>query len=211
MWIASAAIVSMLSAQEQQQQPPKPPGTKRVRAVAAAENDTIVIPDEYPLVMRMEEKISTKTHFAGQRFKATLLDPIVIDGNEIANAKAEVEGFIVEVDQGGRVEGVAHMILEVRKVKLSSGQWLEVKVTPERFYAKPSKLRDACVVAGVTGAGAAVGGVAGGGGGAATGAVAGAAVGTAAVLLTKGKPVEFAVEEKVVFRTKGKISYEVPK
>src|SRR5262249_50732703 len=130
---------------------------------------------------------------------------------EIAAAKAEVEGFILESDQGGKVEGVARMILEVRKVRLISGDWLEVKVTPEKFFAKPSKLRDAGVIAGATGAGAAVGAAAGGGKGAGAGAVAGAAVGTAAVLLTRGRPVEFEIEEKVVFRTRGKTSYEVPK
>jgi hypothetical protein len=206
-WGALAAVSMCVTAQE----PVKVPGTKRVRAVAVVEPGVVTIPDEFPFVIRMEQKLSTKTHLAGQTFKASLVEPVVIGGEEVAGAKAEIEGAIIESSQGGKVKDVAHMILEIRKVRLSSGRWLDIKVKPEIFYAKPSKLRDGGIVAGTTAAGAVAGGVAGGGDGAVGGALAGAAVGTAAVLLTKGRPVEFEVEEKLVFRTKGVTSYEVPK
>ena len=206
-WGALVAISLTLPAQD----PVKVPGTKRVRAVAIVEPGIVTIPDEYPFVIRMEQKLSTKTHLAGQTFKASLVDPVVIGGEEIASAKAEVEGAILEASQGGKVKEVARMILEIRKVKLLSGRWLDLKVKPEFFFAKPSKLRDGGIVAGAATVGAVAGGVAGGGDGATGGALAGAAVGTAAVLLTKGRPVEFEVEEKLVFRTKGVTTYEVPK
>ena len=53
-----------------------------------------------------------------------------------------------ERTRGGKVKEVARMILEIRKVKLLSGRWLDLKVKPEFFFAKSSKLRDGGIVAG---------------------------------------------------------------
>ena len=61
------------------------------------------------------------------------------------------------------------------------------------------KGRDAGVIAGGGGVGAAIGAITGGKKGAATGAIIGGAAGTAAVLATKGKEVEFDSETKLTF------------
>jgi hypothetical protein len=58
--------------------------------------------------------------------------------------------------------------------------------------APSTKTKDAAMIGIGAGAGAIIGGILGGGKGAATGAAIGAGGGTGVVLLTEGKPVEFA-------------------
>jgi hypothetical protein len=68
--------------------------------------------------------------------------------------------------------------------------------------AEGTRGRDAAVVGGAAGIGAAIGAIAGGKKGAAIGTVVGAGSGTGAVLATKGNEVEFGSESRVKFTLK---------
>ena len=64
------------------------------------------IAQSFPLRVRLTRTISTATAKTGERFIATLEEPLYEDGRLVARQGAEVEGVIAEADKGGRVSGV---------------------------------------------------------------------------------------------------------
>src|SRR5262245_60499847 len=65
--------------------------------------------------------------------------------------------------------------------------------------AEPTKKRDAAIIGGGAGLGAAIGAIAGGGKGAAIGAAVGGGAGTGTVLATKGKEIHYGPETRLTF------------
>ena len=76
-----------------------------------------------------------------------------------------------------------------------------IQITTDSFTAKAesSTARDAAIIAGGAGVGAAIGAIAGGKKGAAIGSVAGGGAGTGTVLATKGKEIHYAPETRLSF------------
>jgi hypothetical protein len=138
-----------------------------------------------PVTIRTTNELSTKTVTTGERFNASLENPLRAGGKVIAPKGAEVEGVVSNSDSGGRVKGVASLSLRVDRISI---QGKSVPVTTSAFVQKAttSKKKDALKVGIGAGIGAAIGAIAGGGKGAAIGAGAGGAGGTAVVLVTKG-------------------------
>jgi hypothetical protein len=65
--------------------------------------------------------------------------------------------------------------------------------------AESTKGRDAAIIGGAAGVGAAIGAITGGGKGAATGAAIGGGAGTGTVLATKGRELEYPSESRLEF------------
>jgi hypothetical protein len=146
------------------------------------------------------ETLSTRRNRVGDNFLATLTDPLVIDGWVIAERGARVEGRVVESDTGGRVQGTAHLSVELVRLTTSDGQRIRIQTQPIDRKANPSTGEDAAKLGGGAALGAIIGAVAGGGRGAGIGAGAGGAAGAGDVLLTRGKPAEIPVETRLGFR-----------
>ena len=104
----------------------------------------------------------------------------------------------MDAEGSGRVKGLANMKLALTSVEFN-GKMVSIATNPFAAEAEPTKGRDAAVVGGGAGLGAAIGAIAGGKKGAATGAVIGGAAGGGTVLATKGKEVDFPAESKITF------------
>ena len=95
---------------------------------------------------------------------------------------------------------------DCRLVSLQAGsRQVAIDTNTLSFEAQGTKKRDARRIGGGTGIGAAIGAIAGGGSGAAKGAAIGAGVGVGATLLTKGKEVQFEVEQQLSFSLKQEV------
>ena len=80
-----------------------------------------------------------------------------------------------------------------------NGDSLNIATKPYSAVAESTKKRDAAIIGGGAGIGAAIGAIAGGGKGAVIGAAVGGGAGTGTVLATKGKEIHYAPETRIPF------------
>jgi hypothetical protein len=193
--------------------PEPPPSTPVVEPKPVVEEkkpvrvpQTVTIPAGTLLSIRVDQTLSTKTNQTGDSFRATLDQPVVVDGFVIAERGARVEGRIVESDPGGRVKGVANLSLELVRLNSADGQRLRLQTEPFAKQAQQEKKRDAMKVGAAAGLGAAIGAIAGGGKGAAIGAGVGGAAGAGGVAATRGAPAEIPAETRMTFRLRDGIT-----
>ena len=176
--------------------PPPPPPPPREFTLAA----------DRPIAVYTTTTLSTKTNQSGEKFSATLAEPIVDDDWVIAKKGARVEGVIVDSDPGGRVKDVATITVSLKSLTLADGRTVQLATSHFMREAKSTKGKDAKKIGIGAGVGAAVGAIAGGGKGAAIGAGVGGAAGTGAVLATKGDPAVIPAETRVSVTLKSPVT-----
>jgi len=152
------------------------------------------------LNVRLGETLPSDKNRAGDVFAATLDQPLVVDGLVIAERGARVIGRVRDVEEAGRVKGLARLVLELTSVTTSDGQKVAIRTAGFERQGPESKAEDATKVGVGAVIGAAIGAIAGGGKGAAIGAAAGGAAGGGAVAATRGKPAVLASETLLTFR-----------
>jgi hypothetical protein len=184
--------------------PPPPSETKPIAPPRVAK--TVTIPAGTLLSARVDEKLSSSTSQTGDSFRATLDNPLVIDGAVVAERGARIEGRVAESDRGGKVKGTATLALELVRLNTSDGQRVRLQTEGFTKVAEKSTKKDAMKVGIGAGLGAAIGAIAGGGKGAAIGAGVGGAAGTGAVMTTRGEAAEVPAETRLTFRLKEPIT-----
>ncbi|MBI4479976.1 MAG: hypothetical protein HY651_08130 [Acidobacteria bacterium] len=152
------------------------------------------------LTVRLLDTLTTERNQAGDLFRASLEDPIVLNGDVVVPRGTTVEGRIVDAQQAGRVKGVAEMTLELSQLRLSSGDTVVLETGTIRREGETSAGEDAAKVGAGAAVGAVIGAIGGGRKGAAVGAASGAGAGTAGVLLTRGKPLILSQETVLSFQ-----------
>lgn len=172
---------------------PPPPPPPRVP-------HTVTIPAGTLLTVRLGETISSDRNQPGDSFTATLDQPLIVGGFEIASRGARAQGKVLEARPAGRVKGVSELAVQLVKLHTSDGQ--EVTLSTQRFAKEgPTSHKEDATKVGVGAAlGAAIGAIAGGGKGAAIGAGVGGAAGAGTVAATRGKASELTAETRVTFR-----------
>jgi len=162
----------------------------------------VTIPAGTAIVIRTQNTLSTARSRNGDTFRATLDEPLSVNGLVIAEKGADVDGTIVRSQQAGRVEGVSELGVELVRLASSDGQRIPITTDSHSTQGERSRRRDAEKVGAATGIGAIIGAIAGGGKGAALGAGVGAGAGGGAVLATRGKDAEIPSESRIVFHTR---------
>jgi hypothetical protein len=160
----------------------------------------VTIPAGTLLTVRLGETLSSDRNRPGDSFSATLDQPLVIDGFEIATRGARAHGKVLDAQPAGRVKGVSELAIQLVKLHTSDGQ--DVTLSTQRFAKEgPTSHKEDATKVGVGAVlGAAIGAIAGGGKGAAIGAGVGGAAGAGTVAATRGKATELPVETRVTFR-----------
>lgn len=161
---------------------------------------TVTIPAGTLLSVRVDQTLRSDKNQNGDSFRATLDQPLVVDGFVIAERGSKVEGRISNVDQAGRIKGVAQMTLELVRLNTSDGQRVNLQTDTFNRQGDKSVKSDAAKVGVAAGIGAAIGAIAGGGKGAAIGAGIGGAAGAGGVMATRGKAAEIPAETRLSFR-----------
>jgi len=168
---------------------------------------TVTLGEGTPIKVRTQTSLSTKSTKTGDTFAATLAEPIVIDGKEVAPRGAQVEGRVVDSDPGGRVKGVATLSVRLTQLRVG-GREVAIQTGAIARRAKTTKRNDAVKVGVGAGIGAAIGAIAGGGQGAAIGAASGGAAGTGVVLATHGDPAVIGAESVLTFKLTAPVTVE---
>lgn len=159
----------------------------------------LTIPADTAVTVRMIDPVNSETAQLGQTFRASLDEPIFVDGQQVAGRGADVVTKLVEDRQSGKFEGRAVLTLALVSINLN-GQLVPVTSSDVKTESASRGTRSAGAVGGGTALGAIVGALAGGGKGAAIGAVSGAAIGGGAEAMTKGQTVKIPSETRLTFR-----------
>lgn len=163
------------------------------------------IPQGSHALLRLENSISTRTAREGDYVYMRTASPIAANGQIVVPEGSYVQGVVTHSVRSGRVKGKAELGIRIDMLTLPSGKQVKLsphlssvdseetdqKVDENQIKQGSSHGTDAARVAGLSGSGAAIGGLATRTWtGAGIGAGAGGAAGLAWVLLTRGKEVE---------------------
>ncbi len=181
--------------------PPMPTASQAAAPAAPPEPEPVEveIPAGTEIVVRMIDSIDSETHTAGQKFAATLDAPLVVDGETVVPAGADVTVELLEVKSAGRMTGRSELKVEAVQMKFQGRTYYLSTSTYEQRGSSRGK-NTAAKVGGGAAIGAAIGAIAGGGKGAAIGAAIGAGGGTAVQAMTKGQQIKIPSETRIEFQ-----------
>ena len=175
-------------AQQAQQQPPSQPG-----------QNEISIPTGTTIRVRLNETLDTRRNRSGDRFTASLVEPVQEEGRVLVPQGTVFTGHVTISAPSGRLKGRAVMGLTLDSFAINGASYPVVTSKASRVSARHKK-RNLVLIGGGSGLGALIGGLAGGGKGALIGAGAGAAAGTAGAAATGKEQVALPAETLLTFR-----------
>jgi hypothetical protein len=161
--------------------------------------ETVRIPAGTNLRVRIDQTVDTKRNRAGDRFTATLNEPIVMNGQEALPRGTQFSGHLTNAKASGRFKGRAAIGLTLDSFTYE-GERYSIDTARDSRVSGNHKKRNFLFIGGGSGAGAAIGALAGGGAGAAIGAGAGAAAGATTAFITGKKNVTVPAETLLTFR-----------
>ncbi|MBM3804272.1 MAG: hypothetical protein FJW26_18395 [Acidimicrobiia bacterium] len=162
------------------------------------------IPAGTTLNVRMIDQLDTGRTQAGDSFRASLDNSVVVDGRTVAVKDALVRGVVRDAVSSGRLKRPASLTLELTQLTLSDGRVVPVETKPYTLDGKSHNLRNAALIGGGAAAGAVLGGVAAGKKGAVIGGAAGAGAGIATAYLTGKQEIVVPSETGFQFATAGR-------
>lgn len=137
----------------------------------------VAVPASTVLTVRLSQALGSKISQTGTVFTGSVANPITINAKMVIPEGSEAAGVVREAKKAGRFKGGAVLTLELTGLTVYGHKYnLHTEAISQTSTGKGK--RSAGMIAGGTGAGAAIGGIAGGGKGAAIGALAGVAAGT---------------------------------
>jgi hypothetical protein len=181
--------------------PPQPAANVQPTRPAAVPEPApaIAIPAGTQVRVRLEQTISTKRNQPGDRFEATLISPIRVDGNLLVPRGTTFVGHVTEAKPSGRFKGRAELGMRLDSFRLNGAVYQVATATDTRVSGRHRK-RNWILMGGGSGAGAGIGAIAGGGPGALIGAGAGAGAGAVGAFFTGRKNVTLPVETPLTFQ-----------
>ena len=159
---------------------------------------SITVPAGTHIPVRLAQSLDTKRDKPGTPFACHVAAPVAVNGYVVIPRGTPCRGHLAESKSSGRLKGRAIMSLNLDSIQMH-GKAFPVATTYVARVSKSHKKRNAALIGGGAGTGAAVGAIAGGGVGALVGAGAGAAVGTTAAVITGKKNVHLNPETRLNF------------
>jgi hypothetical protein len=158
----------------------------------------VTIPSGTTVSVRLVDSVGSDTSQQGQTFHATLNSPLSVQGEVAIPAGYDVEGHVVDVENGGKFTGKAQLTLQLDRV-IVNGKRYDIQTDTYHRETKSRTTNSAEKVGAGSVLGAIIGGLAGGGKGAAIGAGAGAGVGGGAQAASKAPQVRLPSETVLTF------------
>jgi hypothetical protein len=174
-------------------------GSAAAPAQPAPPPPPITIPAGTRIHVRLNQAVGSKISVAGQAFRATVADDVVVNGQTVIMQGADAVGTVIAARPLGHIKGGAVLELRLERVTTPSGTYPVATSTMERTEKGKGK-RTAKFAGGGGAFGAIIGGLAGGGKGALIGGLAGAGAGTAGSAMTGNKEIVLPTETLITFR-----------
>jgi hypothetical protein len=158
----------------------------------------VTIPAGTRISVRTIDGIDSTKNRAGDRFQASLEEPLMVDGNVVVAKGADIYGRLGESKTSGTFTGRSQLRLELTGIVVN-GQTVPVVTGEYELTGKSKGSSTAKRTIGGAAVGSIIGALAGGGKGAAIGAGVGAGAGAGSEIITKGDQVKVPSETLIDF------------
>jgi hypothetical protein len=148
--------------------------------------------------VRTIDAIDSAKNHVGDRFQASLEEPLTVDGDIVVAKGADVYGRLAESKKSGTFTGRSELQLELTGIVVN-GRTVPVVTGEYELTGKSRGASTAKRTVGGAAVGSIIGAIAGGGKGAAIGAGVGAGVGAGSEIITKGDQVKIPSETLLDF------------
>jgi len=165
----------------------------------------VAIPAGTVICVRTIDRIDSTQNRVGDRFRASLEEPLMVDGNVVVPKVADVYGRLVESKESGTFTGRSELRLELTGIVVS-GRTVPVVTGEYELTGKSRGASTAKRTVGGAAVGSIIGALAGGGKGAAIGAGVGAGAGAGSEIITKGDQVKIPSETLLDFTLQQDVS-----
>lgn len=209
--VASLTFDSEGMASDASAPPSNPPPSQPAGALVASTNAPtyVTVPAGTRISVRTIDGIDSTKNRVGDRFKASLEQPLVANGNVVVPKGADVYGDLTESKTSGTFTGKSQLRLELTAIVVN-GQSVPVQTGEYELSGKSKGASTAKRTVGGAAVGTIIGAIAGGGKGAAIGAGAGAGVGAGSEIITKGDQVKVPSETLLDFTLQQDASIPTP-
>jgi hypothetical protein len=158
----------------------------------------VTVPAGARISVRTIDAIDSAKNHVGDRFQASLEEPLMVDGSVVAAKGADVYGRLAESKPSGTFTGRSQLRLELTGI-VANGQTVPIVTGEYELSGKSRGASTAKRTVGGAAVGSIIGAIAGGGKGAAIGAGVGAGVGAGSEIITKGDQVNVPSETLLDF------------
>jgi len=167
-------------------------------ASAKATTSSVTIPSGTRISVRTIDGIDSTKNHPGDRFQASLEEPLMVAGLVVVPKGADVWGRLAESKESGTFTGRSQLRLELTGIVVN-GQTIPVVTGEYELTGKSRGASTAKRTIGGAAVGSIIGAIAGGGKGAAIGAGAGGGLGAGSEIVTKGDQVKVPSETLLDF------------
>jgi hypothetical protein len=147
----------------------------------------------------LQQPLGSKTSHTGDKFEATLAQPIVVKDKVVVPSGATVYGTVTQAKSAGRFKGGAALNAALNVLTVN-GTPHKIATNDLAHASQGKGKRSAAMIGGGAGAGALIGGIAGGGKGAAIGALVGGGAGTVGAATTGDRDITIPAESVLAFQ-----------
>ena len=169
---------------------------------------SVTVPAGTRLSVRTIDAIDSAKNHVGDRFEASLEEPVTIDGRVVVPNGASVYGRLEEAKASGTFTGRSQLRLALTEIVIN-GQTVPLVSGEYEVSGKSRGASTAKRTVGGAAVGSIIGAIAGGGKGAAIGAGAGGALGAGSEIITKGDQVKVPSETLLDFTVQQNVSVPV--
>jgi hypothetical protein len=169
----------------------------------------VTIPAGTQISVRTIDAIDSTYNLVGDRFQASLEEPITLEGEMVVAKDALVYGRLTQAKESGTFTGRSQLRLELTGIAVN-GKMVSVVTGEYEVTGKSRGASTAKRTAGGAALGALIGAVADGGQGAAIGAGVGAGAGAGSEIITGGDQVKVPSETLIDFTLQQDVSIPTP-
>lgn len=165
---------------------------------AVNQSAPVTLPESTAIHVTLNTPVGSDRNQPGDRFEATLSQPVTLAGKTIIPQGARANGVVVDARRSGRLVGHAHLQITLESIEFG-GNTYEIRTATDTKIGKRHGKHDLGFIGGGAGTGLLIGALAAGGGGALVGGPIGAGVGTVAAVVTAKRDIRLPAETPVTF------------